>query len=92
MAGDHDEFGVGVAFAAAPEHLHAVHLVHAQLAQHHVEWLFLQQGQGIAAALGGGDRVARLLHRLFQVFHGDLVVVHDQQPSSAHAPSVDRWA
>jgi hypothetical protein len=85
LAGDQDDFGVGAAFAAALEDLQAVDLVHTQFAEHHIEGLFLQQGLGIAAALGGGDRVALLFHNLFEIFHGDFVVVHDQKLADSHA-------
>ena len=78
VAGDHDHFGVRPGFAALFQHLHAVHLLHAQIGQHHVEGLLLQQRQRVGAALRGRHLVALLLHDVLEVLQRDFFVVDDQ--------------
>ena len=79
VARDHDDLGVGVAFAAFFQYLHAVHLLHAHVRQHHVELLLIKIADGIGPALGAHDLVAILFHDVFEVLKRHPFIIDDQK-------------
>ena len=78
VARDHDDLGVGMAFAALFQDLHAVHLFHAHIRQHHVELLLVKIADGIGSALGAHDLVAIFFHDVLEVLERHPFVIDDQ--------------
>ncbi len=68
-----------MALAALCQDLHAVDLLHAEVGQHHVELLLVEQLERIHAALRAGHVVAFLLHNVLEVAERDPFVVDDQK-------------
>ena len=67
----------------------AVHLGHAQVAEHEVEAVLADEVEAFLAVLGGEDVVAFDLQRVRdQIAHGALVVDHQDTRSSHDAPAV----
>ncbi len=65
--------------AALFQDLHAVDLFHAEVREHHVELLLVEQLERIRAALRAGHVVAFLFHNVLQVAERDPFIIDDQK-------------
>ena len=82
--GDDDHGRVGRQVPGGPEHLHAVHLWHAQVGDDGVEGVPPDRLDGGLPAVGGRHVVARSLERDGEELPHALLVVYDQHSRCAH--------